>query len=143
MRALILNIFPVLFFSIAVTADVVPALQRSAPQSYEDARQSINPLLSKRLICDSAHPYTCSAVDGDTMCMAESEVCCQRIASDGTYPFVCDASHPYCCPPKNGVPQCGSDSSCGGRRSNDGTSKFGAIDGGVLVAAILGGLVAL
>jgi hypothetical protein len=113
------------------------------------------------------------------MCMAESEVCCQRIAADGTYPFVCDATHPYCCPSENGIPQCGSDETCGeggfeaapsqalatessgvvpttktaaGGATNTGVAtptktnaaeRVGVMDGGVLVAAVLGGLAVL
>ena len=100
--------------AITTTADVVPAQRRSLAETHLDTRQSNNPLLGKRQFCDSFYPYTCSAIDGDAMCMAENEVCCQRIATDGTFPYVCDATHPYCCPSDNGVPQCGSDDTCGG-----------------------------
>ena len=131
------------------------------------------------------------------MCMAESEVCCQSITADGTYPYVCDASYPYCCPSENGIPQCGSDETCGeggfeaapsqalatessgvvpttktaagvvtntgvakntGGATNTGVAKntgvatpaknnaaerVSVMDGGVLVAAVLGGLAVL
>jgi hypothetical protein len=101
-------------FTMTVAADVVPATRRDAAETHIDTRQSANPLLGKRQFCDASYPYICSAIDGDAMCMSENEVCCQRIAVDGTFPYVCDATHPYCCPSDNGVPQCGSDDTCGG-----------------------------
>jgi len=113
------------------------------------------------------------------MCMAASEVCCQRIAVDGTYPYVCDATHPYCCPSENDIPQCGSDVTCGAgefeaapshalatessgvvptretaaggatktgvptRAKTNAAERVAVMDGGILVAAVLGGLAVL
>jgi hypothetical protein len=104
----------VLVFMMTAAAEVVPAVRRNVAEIHFDSRQSANPLLGKRQFCDISYPYTCSAIDGDAMCMSANEVCCQRIGSDGTFPFVCDAAHPYCCPSDNGIPQCGSDDTCGG-----------------------------
>jgi hypothetical protein len=105
-------LLPILTMTVA--ADVVPAVRRSTAETHIDNRQSANPLLGKRQFCGASYPYVCSAIDGDAMCMAENEVCCQRIATDGIFPYVCDYTHPYCCPTDNGVPQCGSDDTCGG-----------------------------
>jgi hypothetical protein len=108
------SVLSTLLFSLAVTADVVPAIRRDAASVHLDARQPTNPLLGKRQFCDVNYPYICSAIDGDAMCMAPTEVCCQRIGVDGTFPYVCDDTHPYCCPSdENGIPQCGSDDTCG------------------------------
>ncbi|KAF2178159.1 hypothetical protein K469DRAFT_718507 [Zopfia rhizophila CBS 207.26] len=95
-------------------ADLIPALRREPPETHLDTRQSTNPFLGKRQFCNAYYPYICFAVDGDSMCMAADEVCCQVISTSGAYPYVCDVSHPYCCPSQDGVPMCGSDESCGG-----------------------------
>ncbi|ORY04195.1 hypothetical protein BCR34DRAFT_604951 [Clohesyomyces aquaticus] len=169
-------------FSVAATAELIPALQPRAPSTHLDTRQSSNPLLGKRQFCDANYPYICSAIDGDAMCMAASEVCCQRIATDGTFPYTCPMTHPYCCPSDSaGNPQCGSDSSCAGGNNDlapthglatqssgvaptkktaaaastrtaggggvaakpTGSAERIVLDGGVLVAAVLGGLAML
>ncbi|KAF1994466.1 hypothetical protein P154DRAFT_539536 [Amniculicola lignicola CBS 123094] len=103
----------VLSFLSFTTAELVPALRWDSPGTKIDARQSKNPLLGKRQTCDLNYPLTCSAIDGDTLCMATDEICCQWISTSGTYPFLCAASYPYCCPPINGMPQCGTDATCG------------------------------
>ena len=103
-----------LIFTMTVAADVIPAVQRSAAEIHIDTSQSANSFLEKRQFCDAFCPYICSAIDGDAMCMAKNEVCCQRIVIDGTLPYVCDSTHPYCYPSDNGVLQCESDDTCSG-----------------------------
>jgi hypothetical protein len=158
LKMLLSLVLPLLSFAASITADLILAPQPRYASSHLDTRQSDNPLLGKRQFCSSAYPYSCSAVNGDTMCMAAAEVCCQRIAIDGsgTYPYVCPRSHPYCCPSdRAGNPLCGSDSSCKSSSSdvqdhgaatqtksnekNGGTGR--RVEGVVLMAAVLGGLV--
>jgi hypothetical protein len=144
---------PVLSLAATITADLIPAPQPRYALSHLDTRQS----LGKRQYCAATYPSTCSAINGETMCMAAAEVCCQRIAIDGsgTYPFVCPKSHPFCCASDSaGNPLCGSDSSCKSSSSdvqNHGSAtqskpneKNGGVgrrvEGVVFVAAILGGL---
>jgi hypothetical protein len=144
---------PLLSLAVTITADMILAPQPRYASSDPDTRQS----LGKRQFCPANYPNTCSAINGDTMCMAAAEVCCQRIAIDGTgtYPFVCPKSHPYCCPADSaGNPLCGSDSSC--KSSSNDVQNHGSatqtkpntnnggmrmrVEGIVFGVAVLGGL---
>jgi len=72
-------------------------------------------LVPRGLLVDrqSCPALTCSSNNGNTICMAADEVCCQFLGVD---PFTCSLSHPYCCPPDKYSNQvsCGTDSSCSG-----------------------------
>lgn len=96
-----------------VAADVIPAIRRDAPKTHIDERQSNNPLLGKRQVCNQYYPDICFASNGNPMCMALDEVCCQVMTTDGAVPYVCPVTYPYCCPPQNGEPMCGTDMTCG------------------------------
>ncbi|KAH7074120.1 hypothetical protein FB567DRAFT_536808 [Paraphoma chrysanthemicola] len=123
-----------LFLALTTSAELIPA-----PEPRYLSTTSLAPGFSKRQSC----PYTCSAVDGDTMCMQSTDVCCQRIATNGsgTYPFVCPKSHPYCCPAdSSGNPQCGNTSSCKNSGSSSAAGLGRRVDGMVVGVAVLGGL---
>src|SRR5215470_3144080 len=99
--------FILLPFLSLTAAEMVPAIRRDAPETHIDKRQSDNPLLGKRTVCDQYYPDICISSSGYRMCAALDEICCFANTNSGVVPYVCPAGYPYCCPPQNGWPMCG------------------------------------
>lgn len=101
----------VLLFGLAA-ADLVPALPAHVPLARPQPRAEGNDMLGKRGYCPLNYDY-CFATNGDAICQAVDEVCCQL--ATGTDPFTCPLDHPYCCGADlaTGIYYCGADSSCG------------------------------
>ncbi|KAH8591563.1 hypothetical protein B0O99DRAFT_718819 [Bisporella sp. PMI_857] len=77
-------------------------------------RESLS-LLSRDTKCPVA---SCASDNGDTICIAADEYCCQLAV--GTNPYSCPPTHPFCCPADTttGNLLCGTDAACSGPIQN-------------------------
>jgi hypothetical protein len=115
------SLFLAFLAPLLASCDVVPALERHTPETRpqllgRSPHTSINNL-GKRQFCPSSYGF-CIANNGDTVCQAFDEVCCQL--TTGSDAYTCDALHPYCCgaDASTGILLCGSSSSCGSDFAN-------------------------
>jgi hypothetical protein len=71
--------------------------------------------------CPSTDAGLCYSDNGDSICMAASERCCQL--TSGTNPYNCPSNYPYCCPENTvtGDLMCGTTAACSGP-INDGSN---------------------
>ena len=100
-------------------------------------------LESRDAICPASYAGMCRSADGDAVCMAIDEFCCQLAI--GTNPYVCPATHPYCCPSdaSTGNMLCGSNVACSGPvqdgpSHSSGVGRVGGKEGLVAAAVAIG-----
>ncbi|KAH8695887.1 hypothetical protein GQ44DRAFT_779620 [Phaeosphaeriaceae sp. PMI808] len=93
-------------------ADSIPAVQRDAAAPHIDKRQSTNPFLGKRAVCNAYYPEICYIDNGPALCVAVDETCCANpMTGGGAIVWACPPTYPYCCN-RNGYPTCATDASC-------------------------------